>query len=128
MALAVVCAWLVLLPLCGAMSPPLLEVPEVTSLGAESVIQNHRGERGNPPVLPAAPFNVGDVHLHDDSFFGKAQAENTVYLQYLDVDRLLFNFRFVAGLDNKATLPYGGWIGNVGGCPAPPLPLTTTNL
>jgi hypothetical protein len=67
--------------------------------------------------LGALPFNLSDVRIHGDTFFGRAQAENTAYLSYLDADRLLYNFRLVAGLDPSpagggAVLPYGGWIAN----------------
>ena len=66
------------------------------------------------PSLAVLPCNLSDVRIHDDTFFGAAQIENTKYLQYLDVDRLLYNFRLEAGLDPwiQRSLPYGGWIAN----------------
>lgn len=63
--------------------------------------------------LSASAFNLSDVTIHGDTFFGRAQGENTDYLKWLDVDRLLYNFRLQAGLDSvAAAVPYGGWIGN----------------
>ena len=50
------------------------------------------------PPLKVEPFNLSDVRIYKDTFFGAAQAENTQYLQYLDVDRLLYNFRQVGKL------------------------------
>jgi DUF1680 family protein len=67
------------------------------------------------PTMGAGTFNLSDVRIHSDTFFGRAQAENTAYLSHLDADRLLYNFRLVAGADptggaSVAATPYGGWI------------------
>ncbi|KAM0942948.1 hypothetical protein DsansV1_C13g0117111 [Dioscorea sansibarensis] len=50
-----------------------------------------------------------NVRLDPNSKHGIAQQTNTEYLLMLDVDRLLFNFRTVAGLPTNDTIHYDGW-------------------
>jgi hypothetical protein len=110
----------------SAISSPTFELPDLPPrLGVASFVDDmfdeHDARADRSTVLihgqpassgSAAAFNLSDVTIHGDTFFGRAQAENTDYLKWLDVDRLLYNFRFQAGLDSRAAIPYGGWIGN----------------
>jgi len=65
-----------------------------------------------PPPLASLPMPLHRVRLHSDSFHGRAQALNTRYIKALDPDRLLYQFRLVAGLPTGSAVPYGGWISN----------------
>jgi len=61
------------------------------------------------PLSPLKPLPLAAVRI-GDSAFGDAQALNTAYLQYLDLDRLLWTFRTQAGLPSgEDVAPYGGW-------------------
>jgi len=53
------------------------------------------------------PFPLGDVRLLDGPFYD-AQARDARYLESLEPDRMLHNFRVNAGLAPKAPV-YGGW-------------------
>ncbi|GAB4836420.1 hypothetical protein Ancab_001332 [Ancistrocladus abbreviatus] len=53
-------------------------------------------------------LRLQDVRLDPGSVYGKAQQTNLEYLLMLDVDRLMWSFRKVAGLPSPGT-PYGGW-------------------
>ena len=64
-------------------------------------------ERGKASVTPVREFALESVRLLD-SEFSEAQARNAQYLQRLEPDRLLHNFRINAGLTPKAPV-YGGW-------------------
>jgi DUF1680 family protein len=63
----------------------------------------------------AEPFPLSSVRLLKGSVFSDAQDANSEYLHYLDLDRLLFQFRFLAGMSTSNTTtgehikPYGGW-------------------
>jgi DUF1680 family protein len=61
------------------------------------------------PVVPmqTEPFHLEDVRLLDGPFKHAMELDQK-YLQFLDVDRLLHNFRVNAGLPSSA-LPLGGW-------------------
>ena len=58
-------------------------------------------ERGKASVTPVREFALESVRLLD-SEFSEAQARNAQYLQRLESDRLLHNFRINAGLTPKA--------------------------
>ncbi|KAJ9540463.1 hypothetical protein OSB04_026969 [Centaurea solstitialis] len=51
---------------------------------------------------------LSDVRLDPDSIYGQAQQTNLEYLLMLDVDRLVWSFRYTAGLQT-IDVPYGGW-------------------
>jgi DUF1680 family protein len=55
----------------------------------------------------ARPFSLSDVRLLDGPFL-RAQSVNARYLESLNCDRLLHNYRKSAGLVPKAPV-YGGW-------------------
>lgn len=57
--------------------------------------------------LAARPFALEDVRLLD-GLFKHAMEQNGKYLLFLEVDRLLHNFRVNAGLPSTAQ-PLGGW-------------------
>ena len=61
----------------------------------------------------AEPFPLNATRLLPDGGpFAEAQALNQRYLRYLDVDRLLYQFRNHSGLDptlGGTVRPYGGW-------------------
>ena len=94
-----------LLPaLCAAISAPIFldedfpalpsyTLPTAHSLGAETG-ESGPAPQGAPLGSAASPFavsafNISDVRIHKDTFFGKAQAENTDYIKFLDTERLL---------------------------------------
>ncbi|PKA56550.1 hypothetical protein AXF42_Ash015323 [Apostasia shenzhenica] len=52
--------------------------------------------------------SLHEVRLDPDSVHGQAQQTNLEYLLLLDVDRLVWSFRKLAGLSTPGT-PYGGW-------------------
>eukprot|EP01043_Picozoa_sp_COSAG02_P047521 COSAG02_NODE_4564_length_5212_cov_1.952297_5_plen_383_part_00 len=69
------------------------------------------------PVLKAKAFNLTDVRLivDEENHFAQTQELNTQFLKYLEADRLLYTFRTIAELPQKAgAAPYGGWIEPVG--------------
>ena len=78
------------------------------------------------PTAPALrPINLTDLSLspHDGdggaSFFASAEALNSVYLHWLDLDRLLVGFRTVGGVpppNGTIPSPYGGWCAGVDSC------------
>ncbi|KVI09441.1 Protein of unknown function DUF1680 [Cynara cardunculus var. scolymus] len=51
---------------------------------------------------------LGDVRLDPNSIHGEAQQTNLKYLLMLDVDRLVWSFRYTAGLPTIG-IAYGGW-------------------
>src|SRR6202453_1464512 len=57
--------------------------------------------------MKAQPFDLSEVRLLD-SPFKTAQEADARYMQSLDLDRLLHNFRVNAGLPSSAE-PLGGW-------------------
>jgi DUF1680 family protein len=59
------------------------------------------------PPARLRPFALGDVRLLDGPFLD-AQMRDARYLESLEPDRLLHNFRVNAGLTPKAPV-YGGW-------------------
>ena len=54
-------------------------------------------------------FDLTDVQLTSGSRVYAAFLLNAQYLLTLDVDRLLYSFRTVAGVDTRGAQPYGGW-------------------
>lgn len=56
----------------------------------------------------AVPFPLSAVRVSSGNAFADAFDLNNAYLRYLDIDRLLYQFRVQAGLPNP-TVPYGGW-------------------
>lgn len=52
--------------------------------------------------------SLHDVRLDPNSVHGVAQQTNLEYLLMLDVDRLVWSFRKMAGLETPGE-PYGGW-------------------
>ncbi|XP_045826710.1 uncharacterized protein LOC123918663 [Trifolium pratense] len=61
-----------------------------------------------PPVGFLKEVPLEDVRLLEGSIHAVAQQTNLEYLLMLDVDRLLWSFRKMAGLPTPGT-PYGGW-------------------
>lgn len=53
-------------------------------------------------------FNLSDITLTDE-YFTQVTQKDVDFLNTFDVDRLLYNFRLTAGLQNKAAGPYNGW-------------------
>ena len=64
-------------------------------------------DEGGSEEATARPFPLSDVRLLDGPF-RKAQNLNARYLESLNCDRLLHNYRKSAGLTPKAPV-YGGW-------------------
>ena len=56
----------------------------------------------------AEPFGMGDVQLLDSRWLGN-QERTLAYLQFVDVDRLLYTFRANHGLDTQGAEAMGGW-------------------
>ncbi len=65
----------------------------------------------DPQRVPLKPFALSDVRLEPNSRFGVSQRTNAAFLHKLDVDRLLYFFRRLAGLPQPRAdiTPYGGW-------------------
>lgn len=59
--------------------------------------------------MSAKPFNLRDIRLLN-GIFKDAMERDLTYLLQLDVDRLLYSFRTLAGITTEAK-PYGGWEG-----------------
>lgn len=103
--------------LCIGISAPTTSYPELPAIPPVygSMVAPAAAEVVVAAVPVVQPFKLSQVKITKTTFFGKSQTENTQYLQFLDVDRLLYNFRLVAGLQpwkTGAIVPYGGWIGN----------------
>lgn len=103
--------------LCIGISAPTTSYPELPEIPPVygSIVAPAAAEDVVAAVPVVQPFKLSQVKITKTTFFGKSQTENTQYLQFLDVDRLLYNFRLVAGLQpwkTGAIVPYGGWIGN----------------
>ncbi|KAK4464960.1 hypothetical protein QBC42DRAFT_316203 [Cladorrhinum samala] len=54
------------------------------------------------------PFDLSSVSLTDSRWMGN-QNRTISYLKFIDVDRLLYNFRANHGLSTKGAAPNGGW-------------------
>lgn len=54
------------------------------------------------------PFDLSSVSLTDSRWMGN-QNRTISYLKFIDVDRLLYNFRANHGLSTKGATPNGGW-------------------
>lgn len=61
----------------------------------------------NDSTLDAVKFN--------DSYYKGLMTTNLDYMMKLDKDRLLYNYRRIAGLDTKGAKSYGAWIAPEGG-------------
>ena len=58
---------------------------------------------------PLTPFHLTDIQLTHCSRVYSGLVVNAQYLLSLDVDRLLYSFRAVTGVDTRGAQPYGGW-------------------
>ena len=64
---------------------------------------------GEGPVLQAEPVSRDDIRLSGQSIFYDNQNRCLDYLQLLDADRMLYNFRRAFGLPTGDAMPLGGW-------------------
>lgn len=58
--------------------------------------------------LSVQPFKLGEVELHP-SLLTENRDRELAFLESLDPDRMLYNFRVTAGLDTKGAAPLTGW-------------------
>lgn len=82
----------------AAVGPSLLPSP------ASALIPPARGEIG----VAASEFALGQVRLTSSRWLGN-QTRTLAYLRFVDVDRLLYNFRANHGLSTNGAAPLGGW-------------------
>ncbi len=59
-------------------------------------------------------FELNDVAIDQSSWYYDYMTANIDYMFSLDVERLLYNFRKICGMDTKGAVSYGGWIGGNG--------------
>lgn len=74
---------------------------------ALSSLPNYGKEKTGISQIKVLPFKLSEVTLQE-SIFTFNRDKTIAYLKFLDVDRLLHNFRIAAGIPTKAK-PCGGW-------------------
>jgi uncharacterized protein len=79
-------------------------LPTVLSGTAEASIAPARQDIG----VSAYPFDLGEVRLTAGRFMDN-QSRTLAYLRYVDVDRLLYNFRANHRLSTNGAAALGGW-------------------
>lgn len=89
----------------AAMSP--LGWPDFTLARSARVAGRDAG--GSPVSAQVEALPLGNVRLSNTSRLWEAQRINTAYLVKLDPERLLYQFRTIAGLPTQGAVPYGGW-------------------
>lgn len=62
----------------------------------------------DPSVVFYVPLD--SVTFEKDSYYAELMETNLDYMFSLDADRLLYNYRRIAGLDTKGVSSYGAWI------------------
>jgi hypothetical protein len=85
----------------------LLAIAVLPSTASENESSVGPSFKTNEIQLKAVPFNLGDVRLLG-SIFKDNQENDGRYILSLDPERLLYNFRNVAGIKTNMQ-PYGGW-------------------
>lgn len=75
---------------------------------ANVVVTNKEKSKGQPVDMVAFPFDLSQVELRDDIFTANRD-RGEEFLLSVDDDRMLYNFRDVAGLDKKGAQPMLGW-------------------
>lgn len=58
---------------------------------------------------------LGDTSFEQGSYYEGLMETNLDYMMSLDVERLLYNYRLMAGLDTKGVQSYGAWISTTSG-------------
>ncbi|KAK4241858.1 hypothetical protein C8A03DRAFT_30026 [Achaetomium macrosporum] len=66
------------------------------------------GEVVEAAGVSARPFDLSEVYLTESRWMAN-QNRTLTYLKWVDVDRLLYNFRANHGLSTKGATPNGGW-------------------
>ena len=62
------------------------------------------------PAVTATEFELSDISLDGtDTIFGQNMARDLEYLEIMDADRMLYNFRLTFGVDTKGVDPLTGW-------------------
>lgn len=62
------------------------------------------------PAVTATEFDLSDISLDGtDTIFGQNMARDLEYLEIMDADRMLYNFRNAFGADTKDADPLTGW-------------------
>jgi DUF1680 family protein len=72
------------------------------------VVTSKEEEKAEPVDVVALPFKLDRVELRDDIFTANRD-RGEEFLLSVDDDRMLYNFRDVAGLDKKGAQPMLGW-------------------
>jgi len=95
----------------------LLQVAGATAIGAAAgtVIDRGTADSAVPPVrsdigVSAFPFELGQVRLTSGRWMDN-QTRTLSYLRFIDVDRLLYNFRANHRLSTQGAAALGGWEG-----------------
>lgn len=62
------------------------------------------------PAAATSEFNLSDISLDGtDTIFGQNMSRALEYLEIMDPDRMLYNFRITFGQDTKGAVPLEGW-------------------
>ncbi len=88
----------------AALAPALNVLAPGTALAATAPVANARADVG----VRVFPFPLGAVRLTAGRFLD-AQNRRLAYLRFLNMDRLLYNYRATAGLSTRGAEPCGGW-------------------
>ena len=94
-------------PAGGPLQPGQRPAPPASHAHAAHLV-HHQALPAQPTEDRAEPFPLNATRLIKGTVFSDAQDQNSAYLQYLEMDRLLYQFRRFAGLPNTVA-PYGGW-------------------
>lgn len=62
----------------------------------------------NPSIVFGTEYD--EVFFNENSYYESLMETNLDYMMGLDKDRLLYNYRRIAGLDTKGVQGYGAWI------------------
>jgi DUF1680 family protein len=81
----------------------------LTALGAQAPFGAPPPPAWAPPALAAAPLPLHTVSLRPGGRAWAAQNMSAAFLNALDPERLLFNFRATANLSTQGARSYGGW-------------------
>ncbi len=88
----------------AALAPAVTLLTPATAWAASAPVANARADFG----VRAFPFPLGAVRLTAGRFLD-AQNRRLAYLRFLNMDRLLYNYRATAGLSTRGAAPCGGW-------------------
>lgn len=77
-------------------------------IGAWSLPVSSQATETPSPSRVVLPFRLGEIELHP-TLFTENRDREFAFIDSLDPDRMLYNFRVTAGLDTKGAAPLTGW-------------------